>query len=66
MVMMNEGLASILSDLGANVKYPHGIQTPTRDHGTRDRANQIASIHCQSVEDYRDQWRKMIHDILKD
>ena len=66
MVMMNDSLANILGSIGANVKYPHDVQTPTREHCTRERAKQISSMHVQSVQDYKDQYRKMIHDLLKD
>ena len=64
MVMMTESLASIFSDLGAQVNYPHGVQTPTREHETRERAKQVASIKCQSVDEYRDQFRREILAIL--
>ena len=66
MVMMDKGLADILGSIGANVKYPHNSQTPDRLHVTRQRASELKNIHVQSVEDYKDQYRKMIHDILKD
>ena len=64
MVMMSRELANILASVGANVKYPHGVQTPTRETGPRERAERVASIKCQSVDDYRDQFRREILDIL--
>ena len=66
MVVMTESLANILGSVGANVKYPHGVQTPTREHCTRERASELKNVQVQSVQDYKDQYRKMIHDILKD
>lgn len=64
--MMDKGLADILGSIGANVMYPHNVQTPTREHVTRHRASELKNIQVQSVQDYKDQYRKMIHDILKD
>ena len=64
--MMNKELADILGSIGANVRYPYNVQTPTREHGTRERARQVNNAQVQSAQDYLDQYRKMIHDILKD
>ena len=64
--MMNKELADILGSIGASVKYPHDAQTPDRLHGTRKRASEVSKVQVQSVQDYKDQYRKMIHDLLKD
>ena len=66
MIMMNSELASILNSVGANVRYPHHAQTPDRSPCTRQRAEQISKAQVQSVQEYKDNYRKMIHDMLKD
>lgn len=66
MVMMTESLANVLSSVGADVRYPHGVQVPSRSNYTNARAEQMRKVQVQSVQDYKDQYRKMIHDILKD
>ena len=64
--MMTESLADILGSIGVNVKYPHDAQTPDRLRVTRKRANELKSIQVQSVEDYRDQFKREILAILSE
>ena len=64
MVMMTESLANIFADLGANVKYPFGVQTPDRLHETRKRASELKNVQVQSVQDYKDQFRRELLAIL--
>ena len=62
--MVTESLVNILLGVGVNVKYPHNVQTPDRLNGTRERANHVASIEIQSVEEYNSSVRDRIHALL--
>ena len=63
-VMVTESLVNILLGVGVNVKYPHNVQTPDRLNSTRERANQVAYIKVQSVDEYNSSVRDRIHALL--
>ena len=62
--MVTESLVNILLGVGVNVKYPHNVQTPDRLNSTRERANQVAYIKVQSVDEYNSSVRDRIHALL--
>ena len=65
--MVTESLANILLGVGIDVRYPYNVQTPDRlNGGTRGRANQVASIKVQSVDEYKDKVKRDLLALLAD